>query len=159
MLIGFPLNVDVDMLTLSSLNVGTYVDMLCDHNGIESRQKSPSGAPQRPKFSPARSAHTWKRRLCCPIRCSHQVHLKFIIEYQVDTPWPVVESILALEAKPYQTLCWKWLVKPLKPLKQQYRRSNGRRPAEAGPLYVGTYVDVDQLSKCWKKAFNIYTDP
>ena len=26
--------------------------------------------------------------------------------------------------------------------------SNGRRPAEAGPLYVGTYVDVDQLSKC-----------
>ena len=47
MLIGFPLNVDVDMLTLSSLNVGTYVDMLCDHNGIESRQKSPSGAPYR----------------------------------------------------------------------------------------------------------------
>ena len=47
----------------------------------------------------------------------------------------------------------------LKPPKQQYRRSNGRRPAEAGPLYVGTYVDVDQLSKCWKKAFNISADP
>ena len=30
MLIGFPLNVDVDMLTLSSLHVGTYVDMLLD---------------------------------------------------------------------------------------------------------------------------------
>ena len=60
MLIGFPLNVDVDMLTLSSLNVGTYVDMLCDHNGIESRQKVPSriGSPVEAKiFSGAFRAH------------------------------------------------------------------------------------------------------
>ena len=58
MLIGFPLNVDVDMLTLSSLNVGTYVDMLCDHNGIESREKSPSRSPVEAKiFSGAFRAH------------------------------------------------------------------------------------------------------
>ena len=58
MLIGFPLNVDVDMLTLSSVNVGTYVDMLCDHNGIESRQKKSIGSPVEAKiFSGAFRAH------------------------------------------------------------------------------------------------------
>ena len=60
MLIGFPLNVDVDMLTLSSLNVGTYVDMLCDHNGIESAipaEKSIESPAEAKIFSGAFRAH------------------------------------------------------------------------------------------------------